>query len=199
LLFIDKTIIDKQGAASGDQYQLGGSLVVVQPASLSLSRKFLRVLIALNWLMGVGILGLLIATLVAPELFLEAMGFRVDAGNRMLIPGARMVMIIGILSVPVMNVVLTKLLAIVNTVRDGDPFITTNAHRLQTIAWAVVALEALHLAIGLVVTVASTDAAPLDINWSFSLTRWVLVLLLFVLARVFEQGARMREELEGTI
>jgi hypothetical protein len=173
--------------------------MVVQPASLSLSRKILRLVIALNWLAGIGIVGLLIATMVAPELFMEAMGFKVDAGNRMLIPGARMVMIIGIVSVPVMHVVLTRLLAIVNTVRDGDPFITANAHRLQTIAWAVVALEVLHLAIGVVVKVASTDAAPLDINWSFSITRWVAVLLMFVLARVFEQGAHMREELEGTI
>jgi hypothetical protein len=47
--------------------------------------------------------------------------------------------------------------------------------------------------------VVSTPSAPLDINWSFSLTRWIAVLLLFVLARVFEQGARMREELAGTI
>jgi hypothetical protein len=36
-------------------------------------------------------------------------------------------------------------------------------------------------------------------NWTFSVTRWIAVLLLFVLARVFEQGARMREDLEGTV
>jgi hypothetical protein len=45
----------------------------------------------------------------------------------------------------------------------------------------------------------STATAPFDIDWSFSPTRWVAVLLLFVLARVFEQGAQMREELEGTV
>jgi hypothetical protein len=33
----------------------------------------------------------------------------------------------------------------------------------------------------------------------FNFTRWLGVLLLFVLARVFEQGARMRDELEGTV
>jgi hypothetical protein len=30
-------------------------------------------------------------------------------------------------------------------------------------------------------------------------TRWLAVLMLVVLARVFEQGARMREDLEGTV
>ena len=38
---------------------------------------------------------------------------------------------------------------------------------------------------------------PLSCN--LSLMRWLLVLLLFVLARVFESGARMREDLEGTV
>lgn len=173
--------------------------MAAQPASLSLSRKILRVAIALNWLMAVGIIVMLIVSLVAPRLFQDAMGFRAGVDNGKLIMGMRMMMVLGILSVPVMNIVLTKLLAIVDTVRDGDPFITTNAHRLQTIAWAVVALEVLHLAIGLVVKLASTEAAPLDVNWSFSITRWVVMLMLFVLARVFEQGARMREELEATI
>ena len=40
---------------------------------------------------------------------------------------------------------------------------------------------------------------PLDVEWSFSLTRWLTVLLLFVRARVFEHGARMRDDLLGTV
>ena len=40
---------------------------------------------------------------------------------------------------------------------------------------------------------------PLDIDLKFNFTRWLVVLFLFVLARVFEQGARMREDLEGTV
>ena len=39
----------------------------------------------------------------------------------------------------------------------------------------------------------------LDINWSFSFTPWLAVLLLFVLAQVFDRGARMRADLEGTV
>jgi hypothetical protein len=173
--------------------------MVYEPASLALSRRILRVLIALNWLAGLFILGLLLASLVAARPFLLAIGFPKDAIGWVVISGARLVMVIGVLSVPITNVVLTRLLTIVETVRQGDPFITDNARRLQMIAWAVVALELLHLAVGMVAKVVSTTVTPFDINWSFSFTRWIAVLLLFVLARVFEEGARMREELEGTI
>jgi hypothetical protein len=87
----------------------------------------------------------------------------------------------------------------VDTVRNGDPFVAENADRLQTIAWSVLGLELMHLVVGIVAARVSTASQPLDINWSFSVTRWLVVLLLFVLARVFDQGTRMREELEATV
>jgi hypothetical protein len=45
----------------------------------------------------------------------------------------------------------------------------------------------------------SSKEQPLDIDWNFSVTPWLAVLLCFVLARVFEEGTRMREDLEGTV
>jgi hypothetical protein len=63
----------------------------------------------------------------------------------------------------------------------------------------VLALELLHLTVGAIAAGVSTAAVPLKISSDLSLTRWLAVLLLFVLARVFEQGARMREDLEGTV
>jgi len=38
-----------------------------------------------------------------------------------------------------------------------------------------------------------------DMGDGFSFTPWLAVLLLFVLAGVFAQGARMRTDLEGTV
>jgi hypothetical protein len=111
----------------------------------------------------------------------------------------RLVMVIGIAAVPVTHVVLARLLAIVETVAGGDPFVTENAARLKAIAWAVLGLEVLHLAVGAVAAGVSTAQAPLDLGWGFSVTRWLAVLLLFVLARVFEQGSHMREDLAGTV
>lgn len=166
-------------------------------SALALSRALLRLLIVLNLLLGAGIVALLVASLVAEPLVTAALGVR--PGNAALLLGMRLIMAIGILSVPLAHVVLTRLKAIVETVRAGDPFVAGNAARLQTIAWALLGLELLHLAAGAVAAAASSPADPLDIDWSFSVTGWLAVLLLFVLARVFDHGARLREDLEGTV
>ena len=39
----------------------------------------------------------------------------------------------------------------------------------------------------------------LDLDLGFSVTPWLAVLLLFVLARVFAEGTRMRSDLDGTV
>jgi DUF2975 family protein len=108
-------------------------------------------------------------------------------------------MVIGIGSTPLAHILLTRLLAIVETVRLGDPFVAVNAARLKTIAWALLGLELLHLVVGAIAASASSASQPLDIDWSFSFTGWLAVLMLFVLARVFDQGTRMRNDLEGTV
>jgi hypothetical protein len=116
----------------------------------------------------------------------------------MLFTGMRLIMVTGICAVVVVYFVLTRLLMIVETVSSGNAFVAANAARLRAIAWALLALELTHYAVGAIAAIVSSPAVPLNIGWGFSLTRWLAVLLL-VLARVFEQGTRMREELEGTV
>ena len=162
--------------------------------ALAMSRRVLRVLITLNLLLGFLILALLIASLIAWEWVIGALGAPPTSSIE-----ARLVMVIGVLGTPVTHVALTRLLAIVRSVSVGDPFVAENATRLRQIAWAVLGLELLHMGVGIVEAKAASGAAPLDLDWSFSLTPWLAVLLLFVLAEVFAHGTRMREELEGTI
>jgi hypothetical protein len=169
------------------------------PAALPLTRRVIRLLILINLLWGVAILSLLVATLTAPGPVLGALGAHPAPGNVQRILGMRMIMVLGIASVPLIHAALTWLRAMVETVRLGDPFVQENAVRLARIAWVVLGLELLHLAVGAVVAAASSRTAPLDIGWSVSPTPWLAVLLLFVLARVFERGAAMREELAGTV
>jgi len=45
----------------------------------------------------------------------------------------------------------------------------------------------------------STRQHPVDLDAGFSINGWLAVLLTFVLARVFAEGALMREDLEGTV
>jgi hypothetical protein len=166
---------------------------------LSLSRRLLRLLVGLNLLFGLLILALLVASLVAETAVMDALGVGPGPGRERMILGGRLIMVLGIGAIPLTHVVLTRLLAIVETVRLGDPFILVNARRLQVIAWAVLGLEVAHLLVGAVAALASSPGAPLDVDWNFSFTRLLAVLLLFVLARVFEHGARMRDELAATV
>src|SRR4029434_9147992 len=96
-------------------------------------------------------------------------------------------------------VVLKRLLAIVETVREGDPFVAANASRLQAIAWLLLVLQLLSLVIGAIGKAISTPAHPVHLDAGFSINGWLAVLLTFVLARVFAEGAGMRDDLEGTI
>ena len=167
------------------------------PFSLRLSRSVLRLLIVLNLGAGLSIAALLAATFTAERWTLDALG--VPAEPAALVLGMRLVMVLGIAGVPLAHIVLARLLAIVETVRGDDPFVLVNAARLEAIAWALLGLELLRLAVGAVAAAAAFRRAGIPIGWSFAATPWLSILLVFVLARVFERGASMRADLEGTV
>ena len=116
-----------------------------------------------------------------------------------LVMGLRAIAVLGLAAIPLNYVVLKRLLAIVETVRGGDPFVAANASRLQAIAWALLALQLLSLVIGAIAKAVSTPAHPLHLQAGFSISGWLAVLLTFLLARVFAEGTLMREDLEGTV
>jgi hypothetical protein len=109
--------------------------------------------------------------------------------------GLRAVVLLGIVGAVIGHTILRRLLAIVDTVRSGDPFILENARRLTAIAWSVLALEVLRLIVAAIISTV-WEAGRID---GFSIAPWFAVLMLFVLAGVFSQGARMRADLEGTV
>jgi hypothetical protein len=114
-----------------------------------------------------------------------------------LVPALRIWIVLALLMVAAVHMFLARLLAVVETVRAGDPFVPENAARLKTIAWCVLATQLLHLTFGMLA--ATMNAAGSNIDWKFSVTGWLAVVLLFVLARVFEEGTLMRKELETMI
>jgi Protein of unknown function (DUF2975) len=167
------------------------------PSALSASRLAVRVLILGNLLFGGLVLALFIASVIAEDWVFTALGVR-PGSNATLILWMRVVMVIGIGSVPFTYILLTRLLAIVDTVTFGDPFVAENAARLKTMAWALLGLELLHLAVG-AVAVGALSNTQVNLDWTFTVTPWLAVLLLFVLAQVFDDGARMRDDLTGTV
>ena len=166
---------------------------------LPVARVTLRAVIVLNWLFGAAILALLIATVVAEQWTFTALGVPPSSEIRPMMMGLRAIAVLGLVAIPLNDAVLRRLLAIVETVRGGDPFVAGNADRLQTIAWVLLALQLLSLVIGGVAKAISTPAHPLHLDAGFSTSGWLAVLLTFVLARVFAAGTLMREDLEGTV
>jgi hypothetical protein len=159
----------------------------------------LRILVRLNVILGILILALLTATLIAEGPVMRALGVSPMAVSGRLILAMRGIMVIGILAAPVLHVVYTRLLSIVDTVSAGDPFVGENAERLQSIAWAIVGLELMHVVVVVLANGVWVGTQKIDIGEKLSLTPWLTILLLFVLARVFDHGARMRDELSGTV
>lgn len=168
-------------------------------AALPIAYIFIRIVIILNWIIGAGILGLLIATIVAEEWTFRALGITGPTGIPEAIGGLRWVAVLGLVSIPLNYMVLKRLLAIVVTVRRGDPFVAENAYRLNAIAWVLLALQLISLVIGAIGKALSNPAHPLHLDAGFSTSGWLAVIMTFVLARVFAEGTLMREDLEGTV
>ena len=94
---------------------------------------------------------------------------------------------------------LRELRRIIDTVAQGDPFIPDNAVRLQRMGWLAVAIQLIAVPAGALAGWASHVAHSDRFVIGVSLGGVFLALILFVLARVFRKGARMRDELEGTV
>jgi hypothetical protein len=113
--------------------------------------------------------------------------------------GMRAIAGVGLLAAPINYAILKRLLAMVETVRAGDPFVRENAYRLNVIAWLLLVIEAGNIALPALGKTVSVFQHTLYISLTTSVNGWLVVILIFVLARVFAAGARMREDLEGTV
>ena len=167
-------------------------------AALPIAHVVLRILIVLNWLFGAAILALLLL-LPNERWIMSAFELTPSPDTDRLIMALRVVAMLGLAAIPINHLVLRRLLAIVGTVRSGDAFVAANAARLQAIAWALLALQVLGIVIGAIGKAVSTPAHPVHLDAGFSINGWLAVLLMFVLARVFAEGAVMRDDLEGTV
>lgn len=96
-----------------------------------------------------------------------------------------------------------RLLDIVGSVAEGNPFDHANADRLTQMGWLALGGQALILPL---MAIAEWFAPYLeragqgsDFGFDFDLGTILLILVLFILARVFRHGAAMRADLEGTV
>lgn len=168
-------------------------------AALPVAYVTLRILIVLNWLYAACLLALLSYSFINEPFLMRALQLASPSENPGLVMGVRAVATLGILTVPINLAMLRRMMSMVDTVRAGDPFVAANAYRLNTIAWLLLALQVIGLIIWAIGKAVSTPAHQLHLNAGFSPAGWLAVILTFVLARVFAEGALMRQDLEGTV
>jgi hypothetical protein len=171
----------------------------IPSAALPIAWITLRILIVVNWVFGACILALLVYTFIDEPFLLRALHLGSPSENPALVMGIRAIAGLGLVAIALNYPILKRLLAMVETVRSGDPFVAENAYRLQAIAWLLLVLQLISLAIAAIGKAISTPSHPLHLDAGFSINGWLAVLLTFILARVFAEGALMREDLEGTI
>jgi hypothetical protein len=168
-------------------------------ATLPVAYIVLRILIVLNWLYAACLIALLSYSFINEPFLMRALHLASPSENPALVFGIRAIAGLGILTVPLNLAMLRRLLAMVETVRAGDPFVAANAYRLNAIAWVLLSLQLIGLVIALIGKAVSTPAHPLHLDAGFSPGGWLAVIMTFVLARVFAEGTLMREDLEGTV
>lgn len=163
--------------------------------ALAVARPVIQILIVLNIVYVISLAGLLVFSFLIEGWPWRPLGFDMVNAHPLVGHGLRAIVVMGVIGAVIVHTILKRLLAIVDTVRVGDPFILENARRLEEIAWRVLALEGLRL---IVAAIAAVVWEPGRID-GFSFAPWLAVLLLFVLAGVFAHGARLRADLEGTV
>ena len=175
----------------------------IQNSSLLAVTRWL--IIACGVVVVLGIVGTLLGGVVSlfgwPMLVAEAAKDKPGldiASLRSLLPAllfgaAIMLMLIG--------AVLERLYRLVESVRAGDPFIRANVDRLRGIGWLMVAGQIIALPIhhiGARIGDHMGHLNPMD-GADLSLNSVLAILLVFVLAGVFQHGVALRDDVEGTI
>lgn len=166
-----------------------GSLASILAAGLHVTRIIL-------W---IAFIGLAIAMIMVP--FATAIMSAVDGAANLSIDGdvavdAEDYINIGhhFVTFAVMLFVVDRLLEILKTLRFGSPFVRENADRFRGVGYALLIGEGAKFAFGFLSLVTDTDV---DINSQF--ITWLAIISVFVLAEVFSEGARMKEEQDLTV
>src|SRR6266478_7611281 len=94
--------------------------------ALPIAYVVLRSLIVVNWLFGAAILALLVV-MPNEQWIMAAFKLSPSPEAERLIMGLRAVAVLGLVGIPLNYAVLKRLLAIVLTVRAGDPFVAAIA------------------------------------------------------------------------
>ncbi|MFQ5563110.1 MAG: DUF2975 domain-containing protein [Parvularculaceae bacterium] len=89
---------------------------------------------------------------------------------------------------------INRLLEILKTLRFGSPFVRENAERFTRVGLALLVGEGAKIVLGVISVV--VDA---NVEIEIEMISWLAIAAVFVLAAVFREGARMKEEQDLTV
>ncbi len=111
-------------------------------------------------------------------------------------------LLIGAVAIAGSLVIVWRLKQLFESFSSGEPFRRENANHLRVIWITMIVIElsryALMALTGVLITTFAPDVHG-EISISFDFSSWLSILVLVVLAEVFREGARLKEEQELTI
>lgn len=164
-----------------------------------------------KWLM---LLGVTVLTFAIPILLYFSTEVTAEMADTFVTPpGTEIVwMIAGLMLLGIVMMLITlfginRLRRIVDSVGEGNPFTRINGTRLRGMGIAAFAIQIVTffgslLASAMVATLGEVQPGEefsMHIEGGLSISGILLVLLLIILARVFDRGAEMQDELQGTV
>lgn len=143
-------------------------------------------------ILSIGLLG----SLNGGEIDLPLVEARADG-----VPAGRLVAaLVGlVVFAPGIAYICAKLRQILSTLAAGDPFVPENAPRLTRIAIAIGLIEVIRMCSVLVLAATVDLGQGYVANININLAVWGAVIVLLILAQVFKEGTRLREEEKMTI
>ena len=142
---------------------------------------------------GVG----LIISLIAPETaagFIDGLAHD-DAGKAGILMSQQMIYVGAFVATFSTWWILNRLRRIFLAVNQGDAFEFANVGRLRGIGLGLIGVQLSALLLALTVP----ESVPGDADYSLDLGSWLGILIVFMLAEVFRQGASIRDDQQMTV
>lgn len=157
------------------------------------------ILNALNWALGVPFVLLFAFLAIQPAALPAQIATELDPQQTgALITWFWVSCVVTIATIPLAHVIFTRLRGMIRALETGDVFSSASIATLRTIALCLLGISVGDLVFGLA-SVKVSEQTGEYLGWSPSLSIWLVSGMLFILARIFEEGRVMREELEGTV
>ena len=173
------------------------------PSPSSLPLSVARLLVGVGFLLCLSIAALLILVALSlatgwPAIVREAVekGMALPLAGAQ--PGLTLVLLGSAAIVAATACILRDMRLLLNTVAAGEPFAAANAMRLRRIGWVMLLTQGIGLLTAFAVATIPWGAEKLH-GYGLSFNGVVAAMIAFVLAGVFDQARRMRDDLEGTI